>query len=380
MAFEVVDSSEDEDYYNVRMSFRPEGGFSGQPGLEQFFIEKEGVVAHRQVLEFPSGGGRWRLPVAIAGVIVIIAAVALGASSIFGSGPFGAPATSTPGPNATSTSNTTPAPSPTGIPVEVAAPTNTSLPNPPVTRPSSDTLLRTATTTPVTTASLSPTPRPTLNPTRPVPTLVPTSTPSSSPTITLPPPIAQPTPSGGLIRGATISGRVIDVDTGFPIANVRMRADGVGTRMGPRTDTGPDGRYILSGIATGVHIVSADGITRGYIRELYDDQYVWGDAAQFSVTGTQTVEGIDFGLKRGATISGRVIDAATRLPIAKLDVKATPADKDDISWDETDINGRYTLMGIPDGVIEVIVSGRGYLQISKTVTIRDRQDVTDFDF
>ena len=53
MAFEVVESAEDEDYYTVTLSFRPQGQFSGTQGQEQFFIEKEGAIAHRQVLSLP---------------------------------------------------------------------------------------------------------------------------------------------------------------------------------------------------------------------------------------------------------------------------------------------------------------------------------------
>ena len=203
--------------------------------------------------------------------------------------------------------------------------------------------------------------------------------PSSAPPVTPPPPKA--VPSGGLTRGATISGRVVDVDTGLPIANVRMRADDPATRRGPRADTGRDGRYSLSGIGPGVYIVSADGVAKGYIVENYDDKLAWEDAARFSVTGTEVVEGIDFGLKRGATISGRVIDAVTGLPIAKMAVRAAPVDGGaDISWDETDIDGRYTLKGIPDGPVEVFVVGQGYIRMSKTLMVRDGQDLTDIDF
>ena len=50
MAFAVVDATEDEDYYVITLSFRPEGEFSGTPGQEQFFVQKEGTIAHRQVL------------------------------------------------------------------------------------------------------------------------------------------------------------------------------------------------------------------------------------------------------------------------------------------------------------------------------------------
>ncbi len=47
MVFDVVEQEDGEDYYVVTLSFRPEGDFAGAPGREQFFIEKEGVVAHR---------------------------------------------------------------------------------------------------------------------------------------------------------------------------------------------------------------------------------------------------------------------------------------------------------------------------------------------
>ena len=126
--------------------------------------------------------------------------------------------------------------------------------------------------------------------------------------------------------------------------------------------------------------MSAGGVTIGYIREFYGGKYAGRDAAQFSVTGTDVVEGIDFGLKRGATISGRVIDAATGLPIAKMAVIAIPADGDDIHGEETDINGHHTLTGIPEGVVEVVVGGQGYIPTSKTVIVRDAQDLTDIDF
>ena len=80
MAFQAVEDSENEDYYVVTLSLRPQSAFSGSPGQGQFFIEKEGTVAHRQVL-FPTGRGR-RFPVlpvviglVIVGVIITVAAV-----------------------------------------------------------------------------------------------------------------------------------------------------------------------------------------------------------------------------------------------------------------------------------------------------------------
>ena len=83
MAFEVVTAQETEDHYVITLSLRPQGDFSGRPGQEQFFIEKEGGVAHRQVLARPRPGRRFPvIPVAIglatAGVVAVIAVLAVG--------------------------------------------------------------------------------------------------------------------------------------------------------------------------------------------------------------------------------------------------------------------------------------------------------------
>ena len=53
LAFDVVETNETEDYYEVTLSLRPQGEFTGTAGREQFFIEKEEGIAHRQVLALP---------------------------------------------------------------------------------------------------------------------------------------------------------------------------------------------------------------------------------------------------------------------------------------------------------------------------------------
>ena len=125
MAFEVAEDVETEDHYVVTLSFRPEGPFAGTPGREQFFIEKEGSVAVRQVLGFPTSGGirRYLLnPVTIGAVVVAIAAV-IGVVVATGGGGDGetplaaVPPTSTPAPGAS------PAPpAPTTVPSATANP------------------------------------------------------------------------------------------------------------------------------------------------------------------------------------------------------------------------------------------------------------------
>ena len=92
MVFQLVEQEEGEDHYIVTLSFRPEGDFTGSPGQEQFFIEKEGPVADRQVLSLPTGGRRRRSPVipvvigAVVLAVVVVAGVVFAAGGLVGGG------------------------------------------------------------------------------------------------------------------------------------------------------------------------------------------------------------------------------------------------------------------------------------------------------
>jgi hypothetical protein len=52
--WEVTSAEDGEDYYQIRISFRPVQGFSGEPGTELFTIDKLGTLESRQVITFPS--------------------------------------------------------------------------------------------------------------------------------------------------------------------------------------------------------------------------------------------------------------------------------------------------------------------------------------
>ena len=81
MVFEVAESTEDPDYYNITLSIRPQGDFSGTPGQEQFVVGKEGTIVVRQVLSLPtqtsgSGSGAGRAGrVLFGGLGAVVAAI-----------------------------------------------------------------------------------------------------------------------------------------------------------------------------------------------------------------------------------------------------------------------------------------------------------------
>ncbi|PKB84256.1 MAG: hypothetical protein BZY88_00585 [SAR202 cluster bacterium Io17-Chloro-G9] len=143
MVFDVAEQEDGEDYYIVTLSFRPEGDFAGTTGQEQFFIEKEGAVAHRQVLSLPSAAGGKRLPIVPIGiglvVVIIIAVVGvafavLSSSSEEPSAEVAAPTNTllppqaaTQGPTATAVRF---APTPTRALAVIVQPTPTSAPTP----------------------------------------------------------------------------------------------------------------------------------------------------------------------------------------------------------------------------------------------------------
>jgi hypothetical protein len=79
MVFDVVQQEEGEDYYTITLSFSPEGDFTGTPGREQFFIAKEGRIAHRQLRGRPRRTGEWPLPPTpiVIGIAVAVTAAVL---------------------------------------------------------------------------------------------------------------------------------------------------------------------------------------------------------------------------------------------------------------------------------------------------------------
>ena len=59
MVFEVAgsekDSEEDGGLFHIRLSYRPEGNFQGQSGIEEFILTDVGEMEIRQVLSWPVG-------------------------------------------------------------------------------------------------------------------------------------------------------------------------------------------------------------------------------------------------------------------------------------------------------------------------------------
>jgi hypothetical protein len=64
LVWEVAEADEDEDFYHIRLTFRPALRFNGEPGVELLTIGKVGEIELRQLLSEPRQKRRWWVPAA----------------------------------------------------------------------------------------------------------------------------------------------------------------------------------------------------------------------------------------------------------------------------------------------------------------------------
>jgi len=64
LVWDFTSAESDEDYYHINLTFRPAGGFQGEPGVDRISIDKVGQIGFRQVISEPVPKRRWWIPVA----------------------------------------------------------------------------------------------------------------------------------------------------------------------------------------------------------------------------------------------------------------------------------------------------------------------------
>jgi uncharacterized surface anchored protein len=167
-----------------------------------------------------------------------------------------------------------------------------------------------------------------------------------------------------------ISGRITDRRTGEPVAGAVVVAADRGFRRGTRTNE--RGNYLIRGLKPGNYKVVARA--HGYVREAYP--------RSVPVTGGNVTKDIDFALAprpRPGAITGQVIDARTREPIADAIVIARGEGREGRAV--TDRRGRYTLR-LRAGEYRVAARARGYRPevFPRPVPVLPGQVTKDIDF
>nr|MCU0256598.1 carboxypeptidase regulatory-like domain-containing protein [Vicinamibacterales bacterium] len=167
-----------------------------------------------------------------------------------------------------------------------------------------------------------------------------------------------------LQAAARVTGSVTDAATGTPLADVSVWVLTVRGEFLASGTTAPDGSYSIALPHEGQYLVRTYG--RGYVSELFDDVMCQPqcDLSQATavVLAFDTVRaGIDFALVAGGSVTGRVVDAATTLPLAEAVVRVLDGGGGTRAYARTDADGRYTALGLATGTYRVRAQAEDYL-------------------
>jgi protocatechuate 3,4-dioxygenase beta subunit len=161
-----------------------------------------------------------------------------------------------------------------------------------------------------------------------------------------------------LERGGVIEGEVVD-DRGDPITSYTI---GIETYQGPSQEASPNGQvrpirdergaFRWDGLAPGTYVlgVSVDGFAPTRSRSI-------------EVEKSRTARGVRIAVSRGATLTGRVLDADTRRPIAGARIVFDGITSANMAAGGTnaDDKGAYALHGAPPGPFSIRVMADGYM-------------------
>jgi len=122
----------------------------------------------------------------------------------------------------------------------------------------------------------------------------------------------------------SISGQVTASDSSDPLEGLRVIAGSREMRIRRAARTDADGNYTLEGLPPGDYIVGVQAKGTAYLGEVYDNVHSPDDATPVTVTASTGTAGIDFGLDRGAEVSGVVTDQETGNPLAGIPIMVRP--------------------------------------------------------
>jgi hypothetical protein len=169
--------------------------------------------------------------------------------------------------------------------------------------------------------------------------------------------------NASLAWGGTISGNVSGQDTGAGIPTVHVYAiDRTTGTWGGGATTDQNGAYTINGLATGSYRLKFESpYNSDYIDRWYGVEQC---ADAVTVTAPNAVTGIDASLVRGASISGRLTDAATGTGIPGT-VNCFSLSSPNViafaSYLSAGSTGAYTIRGLPSGEYSVSFSAPDYI-------------------
>ena len=171
-----------------------------------------------------------------------------------------------------------------------------------------------------------------------------------------------------LIEGATISGKVTEIDGVTPISEVQISIDGSDKMPEDATDTDEEGKYLIDQIPSDQYWIRAK-----------KDGYVMQVTLPTNIEGGQEITDLNFVLEKAATISGAVMIQNTTTPIEKAAIFAGSENRV-YDYKITDLNGNYLLQGLPSGTCKIVIGAKDYLPFSYEMDLTRGENVTNKNF
>jgi hypothetical protein len=151
-----------------------------------------------------------------------------------------------------------------------------------------------------------------------------------------------------LTPAARISGTVTSVPSGDPVTGALVCADAASGFVECAASRA-DGSYSITGLPAGDYVVRFGDARAGYAAQYYDEADLPSTATHIALSGTESVDGIDARLRLGASISGRVTDAATGHPMGGVFVCALTVEDERVGCALSEEDGDYEIRGLPAG-------------------------------
>ena len=172
-------------------------------------------------------------------------------------------------------------------------------------------------------------------------------------------------------RGGMVSGRVYDADTDAPVEGVCIRANPQGYGMLRQAMTDALGRYAITGIGAGPCTIERKWkLNYTYQREQ--------EQRSVFISPGQQMDGIDFPIKRGIVVRGRVVDPRDK-PVEGVQVSAQSSQPFYAVYSTvTSDDGAFALGGFPRGVkVDVMAKGAGHVSRSVSISPMEEEDASD---
>ncbi|HVN80836.1 MAG TPA: carboxypeptidase regulatory-like domain-containing protein [Terriglobia bacterium] len=155
-----------------------------------------------------------------------------------------------------------------------------------------------------------------------------------------------------LASGGSISGQVSRASDLGPIGNVRVSAESKDWRVSVNTDEA--GKYQFQALPPGDYKVRVLALDENYISIYFDSALTSDSADSIHLEPEKEANGINFRLRTGGKISGRVFAQKNRQPIAGIKIIAErQIPEENPLFAYTDAQGFYELRGLTDGTYTV---------------------------